>query len=424
MKLHLLLTGNELMSGDTVDSNSSRIAQQLARCGLRVTRKVTVGDDLALLGDEIRQASEACDILLVNGGLGPTIDDLTAHALALAAHVALHEHPEASRHVTSWCQKRGFPANAANMTQAMLPVGTDILANPVGSAVGFSLNLNNCLVLCTPGVPGELTAMLEQVIVPMLQARFPHIGSPSTLRVKTFGIGESGFQQRVSDALLDWPQEVELGFRAGAPLLEIKLSINDARHAGLRDQCQRQLVELFGDHIIGYDDITLAECVIDLLKKSSAKLTTAESCTGGLIASLITEVAGASQVFEAGVVSYSNAIKESVLNVSVADLLEHGAVSEPVVRQMAYGALAVSNADYAIAVSGIAGPDGGSDDKPVGTVWVAWGHKENIKTSKLYFPLARKLFQTMTAAVTLDLIRRELSGIKAESRYFASRKVG
>ncbi|MGI9286607.1 MAG: CinA family nicotinamide mononucleotide deamidase-related protein [Pseudomonadales bacterium] len=424
MKLHLLLTGNELMSGDTVDSNSSRIAHQLAHCGLRVARKVTVGDDLTLLVSEIKQASKASDILLINGGLGPTIDDLTAQALALAAEVELCEHPEASHHVKSWCEKRGFPSNAANMTQAMLPVGVEVLANPVGSAVGFSLNLNGCVIMCTPGVPSELAAMLEQVISPMLRARFPDMGAPSILRLKTFGVGESGFQQRVNDALPDWPKEVELGFRAGAPLLEIKLTINDASHADLRDQCERQLFELFGDYIIGNDDITLAECVIDLLKKSNAKLTTAESCTGGLIASLITEVPGASQVFEAGVVSYSNAVKKSVLNVSATDLEVHGAVSESVVRQMALGALAISNANYAIAVSGVAGPDGGSDDKPAGTVCVAWGHKDNIKTSKLYFPVARKLFQTMTAAVTLDLIRRELAGIKAESRYFASRKVG
>ncbi len=422
MKLHLLLTGNELMSGDTVDSNSSRIAHQLAHCGLRVARKVTVGDDLDLLVDEIKRASEASDILIVNGGLGPTIDDLTPKALALAAGVKLQEHPEASEHVKSWCKRRGAACNAANMKQAMLPAGVAIVANPVGSAVGFSLQLNSCLVICTPGVPSELTAMLEQEIVPMLHARFPDDASPSILRLKTFGIGESGLQQRVNDVLPDWPKEVDLGFRAGAPLLEIKLTINDASHAKLRDQCEQQLYELFGDHIIGNDDITLAESVINLLKKADAKITTAESCTGGLIASLITEVAGASQVFEAGVVSYSNAIKQKVLNVSEADLQEHGAVSETVVRQMALGALAISNADYAIAVSGVAGPDGGSDDKPVGTVWVAWGHKDNIKTNKLYFPVARKLFQTMTAAVALDLIRRELLGFKAESRYFVSNK--
>ena len=422
MKLHLLLTGNELMSGDTVDSNSSRIALELAHCGLRVARKVTVGDDLQLLVNEIKQARDAGDILIVNGGLGPTVDDLTPQALALAAGLELQEHPEASKHVKNWCKRRGAACNAANMKQAMLPAGVEIVANPVGSAVGFALNLNGCLVICTPGVPSELAAMLEQAIAPMLQARFPGVGSPSILRLKTFGIGESGLQQRVNDALPDWPKEVDLGFRAGAPLLEIKLTINDTSHATLRDQCEQQLYELFGDYIVGNDDISLAESVIDLLKKANAKLTTAESCTGGLIASLITEVAGASQVFEAGVVSYSNAIKESVLNVSAADLEVHGAVSEPVVRQMALGALAISHADYAIAVSGVAGPDGGSEDKPVGTVWVAWGHKENIKTSQLYLPVARKLFQTMTAAVTLDLIRRELSGIKAESRYFASNK--
>lgn len=422
MKLHLLLTGNELMSGDTVDSNSSRIAQQLAYCGLRVARKVTVGDDLDVLVKEIKQASEASDILLVNGGLGPTVDDLTPNALALAAGVELQEHPEASEHVKNWCERRGATCNAANMKQAMLPAGAAIVANPVGSAVGFSLEVNDCLVICTPGVPSELAAMLKQAIAPMLQARFPGAGSPSILRLKTFGIGESGLQQRVNDVLPDWPKEVDLGFRAGAPLLEIKLTINDASHAKLRDQCEQQLYELFDDYIIGNDDISLAECVIDLLKKSDAKLTTAESCTGGLIASLITEVAGSSQVFEAGVVSYSNAIKQSVLNVSEADLQRHGAVSETVVKQMALGALAISGADYAIAVSGVAGPDGGSEDKPVGTAWIAWGHKDSIKTRKLYVPVARKLFQTMTAAITLDLIRRELLGIKAESRYFVANK--
>ncbi len=425
MKLHLLLTGNELMSGNTVDSNSARIAQQLAYCGLRVARKVTVGDDLDLLVNEIKQASEASDILIVNGGLGPTVDDLTPQALALAAGVQLQEHPEASEHVKNWCERRGAACNAANMKQAMLPAGTEIVANPVGSAVGFSLELNGCLVICTPGVPSELTAMLKQAITPLLQARFPGVASPSILRLKIFGIGESSLQQRVNDALPDWPKEVDLGFRAGAPLLEIKLTINDASHEKLRGQCEQQLYELFGDHIIGNDDITLAESVIDLLKKADAKLTTAESCTGGLIASLITEVAGASQVFEAGVVSYSNAIKHSMLDVAETDLLEYGAVSETVVKQMAQGALAIANADgintdYAIAVSGVAGPDGGSDDKPVGTAWIAWGHKDNIKTRQLYLPVERKLFQTMIAALALDLIRRELLGLKAASRYFVS----
>jgi nicotinamide-nucleotide amidase len=226
----------------------------------------------------------------------------------------------------------------------------------------------------------------------------------------------------ISDALNDWPAEVELGFRAGAPQMEIKLSINRASAAPAQQRCRQQLQQLFGDHIIGEGDTLLAQRVLELLRERGETLTTAESCTGGLIASMLTRIPGASDAFHAGFVTYANDIKHSVLGVDQDILASQGAVSEPVVRQMAAGAMERSGADYAIAVSGVAGPDGGSEDKPVGTVWLAWGRRGDIRTSCLYWPVERGLFQTMIAAAGLDMIRRTLLGIDLEPRYFSQRR--
>ncbi len=418
--IQLLLTGNEIMSGDTVDSNSAMIAQYLGEQGLGVTRKVTLGDDPAALRTELEQLARSSDVVIVNGGLGPTVDDLTAEILAAVAGVSLAEHAVARAHVESWCGRRGVVANAANLKQALLPAGCDIVPNPIGSAVGFQLTVQDCLVVCTPGVPGELRAMLPQVLANMER----HIGSftpGDVLRLQTFGLGESTAQQIIADAGLDWPPEVELGFRAGAPQMEIKLTVRDRVHVDAQRQCRDALQSLFGDHIIGEGGTTLAQRVLTLLAEQGATLSTAESCTGGLIASMLTQVPGSSAGFHAGFVTYSNAIKSSVLGVSENSLSTHGAVSEPVVVEMVEGALAKSGSDYAIAVSGIAGPDGGSADKPVGTVWLAWGNAQQVHTRGLCWPVERTLFQTMIAAAGLDMVRRMLLGLDTEPRYFKQR---
>ncbi len=418
--IQLLLTGNEIMSGDTVDSNSAMIAQWLGEQGLGVARKVTLGDDPAALQAELEQLARGSDVVIVNGGLGPTVDDLTAEILAAVAGVGLTEHASARTHVESWCARRGIIANDANLKQALLPAGCEIVPNPIGSAVGFQLTVHGCLVVCTPGVPGELRAMLPQVLANMEQ----HLGSftpGDVLRLQTFGLGESTAQQIIADAGLDWPPEVELGFRAGAPQMEIKLTVRDRAHLAAQGWCRDALLTLFGDHIIGDGGTTLAQRVLALLAEQGATLATAESCTGGLIASMLTQVPGSSAGFHAGFVTYSNAMKASVLGVSEDTLAAHGAVSEPVVVEMVRGALARSASDYAVAVSGIAGPDGGTEDKPVGTVWLAWGDAQQVHTRGLCWPVERTLFQTMIAAAGLDMVRRMLLGLDTEPRYFKQR---
>jgi nicotinamide-nucleotide amidase len=418
--IQLLLTGNEVMSGDTIDSNSAMIAQRLGEHGLRIYRKVTVGDDPDLLCRELLDLCEASDVVILNGGLGPTVDDLTAQILANAAAVDLVENSDAMRHIESWCKKRGAQLNAANLKQAILPAGAEIIDNPIGSAVGFQLELRDCLVICTPGVPSELRLMMDRVLENM-QAKLGAFSAGSVLRLQTFGLGESTAQQIIADANIDWPAGVELGFRAGAPQMEIKITISDPALAGEQQRCRDSIEALFSDHIIGEGEVSLAQRVLQLLREQGKTITTAESCTGGMIASMLTRVPGSSDAFQAGFVTYSNDIKSSVLGVHEQTLAEHGAVSEAVVIEMAQGALAKSRADYAIAVSGIAGPDGGMPDKPVGTVWLAWGCTGNIQTRGLCWPVERGLFQTMIAAAGLDMTRRLLLGLHSEPRYFAQR---
>lgn len=421
LKVQLLLTGNEIMSGDTVDSNSALIARRLGELGLGVFRKVTVGDEVALLRHELAAMTEDADLVIVNGGLGPIVDDLTAEILAAVAGVGLEQHPRAVSHLEAWCAGRNLPLNAANMKQALLPAGALVVDNPIGSAVGFEMNVGRCRVICTPGVPGELAAMLDGIVAD-LATRLQPPPERRVLRLQTFGLGESSAQQMISDALPDWPAGVELGFRAGAPQMEIKLTIDRASAAPDLQRCREQLQALFGDHIIGEGDTLLAERVLQLLRERGETLATAESCTGGLIASMLTRIPGSSDAFHAGFVTYSNAVKHAVLGVCSDTLARHGAVSEPVVQQMAEGAMARADADYAIAVSGIAGPDGGTPDKPVGTVWIAWGARGALHTRCLLWPVERTLFQTMVAAAGLDMIRRTLLGIDREPRYFSQRR--
>jgi nicotinamide-nucleotide amidase len=405
-KVALLLTGNELMSGDTVDSNSSRIAISLGERQIAISKKITVGDDQELLRESLRALCQDAGVVIINGGLGPTEDDLTAEVVADVLGERLTDHPKAIKHLEEWCEKRGLELNASNLKQAHLPESADIVDNPIGSAVGFAVEIGESLVITTPGVPVELTAMLPEIGQRVAQ----RVGSGTTYirRLQTFGIGESTIQELVNERNQDWPEGVVLGFRSGLPQLELKLQVDDEALLEKRDQAEQLLLELIGDHVIGEDSDQLAMALQRVLVEKRMTLTTAESCTGGLIASLITKEAGSSQVFGAGFVTYANTAKQQVLHVSEDTINSHGAVSEGVVRAMLLGALTKANADIGIAVSGVAGPGGGSEDKPVGTVWLAWGTKDKNEAIRLQIPGSRERFQILVAAIGLDLMRRQL----------------
>jgi nicotinamide-nucleotide amidase len=423
-KLQILLTGNELMTGDIVDSNSAMMAQIFKEIGLNVSRKVTLADDLPLLVNEIKDIAHTSDILIINGGLGPTVDDLTAQALALATESKLEQNSIALSHVTDWCKKRAITLNAANTKQAILPADCQIIANKTGSAVGFSLRYMGCDIYCTPGVPGELKTMLSEQIIPIIRENLPKNIISDVTRLQVFGIGESNLQTLIDDQLPSWPVELELGFRAGSPLLEVKLTANSSQGIKLKSVWQDKLIQVLGDHFIAEIQgkaLTLAEHLMENLKQKSISLTTAESCTGGLIASKLTSVVGASANFSAGFVTYSNLMKHKMLGVPNETLQQHGAVSRAVVIAMAKGALLKSNANLAVAVSGIAGPKGGSSQKPTGTVWFAWGDIENIQTQCLLLPYDRVKFQHYAAAIALDLLRRYQQNLNSTPNYIIER---
>jgi len=423
LTVELLLTGNELMSGDVIDSNSALIAQQLSQLGLDVSRRVTVKDDLSLLTQEIISQSQRADILIINGGLGPTIDDMTAQALADAANIPLEIHVQALEQLTQWCQRRGYQLNQANKKQAVLPKGCGIIDNKTGSAPGFTIKLNGCSIYTTPGVPHELRTMLSEQITPQISQEFDISSTTKVSRFQVFGIGESTIQQLINNELSDWPDDIELGFRASMPLIEIKLTTDTDLGHQKKAVWQHKIEQLLAGHVIGRNKTSLSKALVNCLSMKKKTLTFAESCTGGLMSSLLTQVSGSSEVFHAGFITYSNEIKTKIIGVPAQTIVEHGAVSEAVVIAMAQGALAQSGSDYVVAVSGIAGPTGGSDDKPVGTVWLAWGTENNIKTIGLLIDMPRTAFQQYVAAIGLDLIRRLVLNIIDTPNYVNQRQI-
>lgn len=409
MRIHLLLTGNEIMSGDTVDSNSAYMAQRLALHGWEVERKITVADDLPRLIREIQQGSEQADVLIINGGLGPTVDDLTAEAMAGACHQRLTDHEQALIHIDQWCRQRGFEPNPANLKQARLPEHAQIIPNRRGSAVGIQMKLKDCWMFATPGVPSEMRQMMDDSVIPFLCGAFES-DRVEVRRLAVFGLGESGIQQSIDQRIPDWPPQIDLGFRASMPLLEVKLTAKGEACAEL-DLWQQKVANLLGDSLIGAAPVTMAEQCLSIARQQNLTLATAESCTGGEIASQITAIPGSSESFLGAIVSYHNRIKSGLLGVPESILENDGAVSEACALAMLHGVLKQTGADAAVAVTGIAGPGGGTEDKPVGTVWIAWGTTEDHQAARFRLPFERKLFQEYCSALALDLLRRQLSGL-------------
>ena len=422
MKISLLLTGNELMSGDTVDSNSAYIAQSLKDLNLVPYVKKVVGDDLDLLVESINELAKLSDVLIVNGGLGPTVDDLTATALSKASNSPLVQNPDALQKLQAWAEQRGFVITESNLKQVELPEVCDIIENPRGSAVGFRCVFEDCLIMCTPGVPSEMRPMVENHVLPLIREHGAIETKSHITRLRLFGITESGLQDMVNAQFPGWPEAVDLGFRVQMPVIEVKFTTIGEENLTLNHEWTQKFSDYFSDYVIGRNGTRLSEALNQTLREHKLVLTTAESCTGGLIASGITSEAGSSEVFEAGYVTYSNKIKEQTLGVHRQTLIDHGAVSEAVVQEMAEGALQKSGADIALAISGIAGPGGGTPEKPVGTAWMAWGKSGAIRARKFFFPVPRLAFQKTAAAIAMDLVRREVCGLPTDIDYFSELK--
>jgi len=364
MVVALLSTGEEILTGETVDTNSAWLASALNDRGLDVRSMFTVGDALDDLVDALRLASDRAPVIVMTGGLGPTEDDLTSEAVAVWAGVERAESVEALDQIEEWYRARNRTVSAANKKQALLPIGCRILENRWGSAPGFAVEHDGTTVFCLPGVPMEMRNMFSTWVVPGLTPE----DSPVLVRMRTFGVAESRLQSMVGP--LDLGDAV-LGFRAHIPEIQIKLRFPSHSSETQRRDVVDRVANVVGPALYNVDGGDLAETVVAALGARSETISLAESCTAGMISAWLANVPGVSSVLRNGFVLYSNESKERMIGVPSDLIKEHGAVSEPVACAMAKRTRALSGTDWGLGITGIAGPGGGTEAKPVGTVHIA-----------------------------------------------------
>ena len=371
----IITIGDEILIGQIVDTNSVSIAKHLNTAGITVREKLSIGDDALQIEQSIDRALSQSEVVIVTGGLGPTKDDITKHTLARIFRSSMHEDERVCEHVRTMLSRRGITFNDLNRGQAMVPDACEVLFNAYGTAPGMWFEAEGRgVVISLPGVPFEMEHLMEDEVMPRLKERFS-LNANIHRTMITAGLPESMLAERIEkweDAL---PASLKLAYLPSPNIVRLRLSAynqkdGDAARATIDEEFSK-LYDIIPEHIVGFEGATMQSLVHEIMRERGLTLSTAESCTGGTIASLFTAMAGASAYFLGGVVAYSNESKRDVLGVNYEDIAEHGAVSECVARQMAEGARRITGADYAIATTGIAGPTGGSEAKPVGTVWMA-----------------------------------------------------
>lgn len=405
----IITIGDELLIGQVIDTNSAWMSQQLNNIGVWVQHRVAVGDVWKDIWEALDQESERSDIILITGGLGPTADDITKPLLCEYFGGKLVMHEPTLQHVTylfEYVFKRPMPLLERNRKQAEVPDVCTVLSNAVGTAPGMLFEKNGKIFISMPGVPQEMESIMKDHVLLLIQKRFqlPYIAHRTLL---TAGTGESMIAEKIKDWEEALPSFVKLAYLPGYGMVRLRLTASGEREmvdAELNKQFS-MLKDLVKENLVIDEDIPMHEVVGKMLKTSGKTVATAESCTGGYIAHLITLVPGSSAYFTGSVVSYDNRIKQDVLAVEDLVLKTVGAVSEETVKEMVKGILAIMKTDYAIAVSGIMGPDGGTDEKPVGTVWIAVGNNQKTETKKFHFRYNRKRNIELTAINALNLLR-------------------
>jgi len=379
----IITIGDELLIGQVIDTNSAWMAQQLNTAGIRVARRVAVADVWNEIWNTLDEESKHADIILITGGLGPTADDITKPLLCKYFGGKLIV-DKASLANVEYIFKNVLnrPMIESNLKQAEVPDVCKVIVNKRGTAPGMWFEKDGKIFVSMPGVPHEMKGMMEDEVIDSLKKRFtlPHIAYRTLL---TAGIGESYLAELIQDFETALPENIKLAYLPNYGMVRLRLSTSGTKTDIVEKDVQHQfekLQSLVKDYLVTNEDESIESAVGKLLKVKGRTISTAESCTGGYIAHLFTAMSGSSAFYEGSVVSYSNDVKTSVLNVKQSTLQTFGAVSEEVVKQMLQGALQTIKTNYAIAVSGIMGPDGGTEDKPVGTVWIAVGNSQTIVT--------------------------------------------
>lgn len=422
MFVELITTGSELLLGSTLNSHQQWIGQRLAALGMPVNRQLTVPDAGSAIADAVAEALTRADVVIVTGGLGPTSDDRTRDEIAGLLGLELQTDADVLLQIEKVFKQRGrpLPPNYSTLAhiQAQVPSGAIVLTNEKGSAPGLAIEVpadkfgeraGTSLLVMLPGPPREMRPMLDAEVTPLLKKHYPLAAGFLSRTFHTLGIGES----RVEDAVAPHLEKLmkrglELGFCARSGEVDVRLTAVGDAAPGLMEEASAMVHRLMREHIYSDDGSSLGEVIIRELKRQGKKVVTAESCTGGFVAHTLTNVSGASEVFSGGIVTYSNELKQTLLGVSADTLAKHGAVSEETAREMALGARERYEADYAISITGIAGPTGGTETKPVGTVFIGLAHPGGVTAEKQFYPFERETFKFVTGRQSLDMLRRQL----------------
>jgi len=409
----ILCVGSELLLGNITNGNARWIAEQLASLGVPHQRQMVVGDNRERLMAEVRQAAGRCRVLITTGGLGPTPDDLTTEAIAAAFETPLVEHPEVWAEIQARVSARGRICSPSNRRQAFLPQGAALLPNPTGTAPGMIWSpVPGFTVLTFPGVPSEMKAMWQQTAAPWLRQSGLASGVFASRMLRFWGVSESALAEEMADLLEQANPTVAPYAGAGEVKLRITARAEHLAEAeALLEPVEREIRHRTGLSCFGVDDQDLAAVVLDRLRQRGQSVAVAESCTGGGLGAALAAVPGASDVFLGGVIAYANRVKQQVLGVPEALLETHGAVSDPVAEAMAEGARRLTGADWGLAITGVAGPGGGSEQKPVGLVHIAVAGPQGCSSEGLRFGTSRgrAWIQTLSAGEALNRLRLQLA---------------
>jgi len=417
MIVELINTGSELMLGRVLNTHQQWLCRRMADLGYVVSRQVAVPDTGPAIQQAVSESLSRADVVVVTGGLGPTSDDITRDLIAQLLGRGLREDPAIVDHIRSYFESRKRPMPESTRIQAQIPEGAIVLTNPNGTAPGLALSIEpnpcragkNAFLVMLPGPPRELRPMFTAAVVPLLRQFSPLSESFVCRTLRSVGIGESRVEEMIApnlQGLVD--QGLQIGYCARPGLVDVRLSSTAAGGARLVAEAGAIVTEKLGINLYGVDEDDLESTLISMLSARSQTLAVAESCSGGYICNLLTNVPGASAVLLAGLVTYSNASKQRFAGVKESTLGAYGAVSEPVAREMAEGARRETGADFALAVTGIAGPGGGTPAKPVGTVFIALALAGEALAIRQLNTFDRETFKQVTAQQALDLLRRTL----------------
>ncbi len=401
----LISVGTEILLGDILNTDAQYLSIELAKLGISVIHQSTVGDNRERLLAQLDEAAKRSDIIILSGGLGPTPDDLTKEVCCEFFGKEMFLHEPTVEKIKKYFSSKGIEMAQNNLKQAMLPKDCVIFPNDNGTAPGMAIEKDGVHILVLPGPPRELKPMFQNCAVPYLMQFSDRIIVSHNIR--TFGIGESSMAENVNDLFDAQNPTVAPYAKDGEALLRVTaMAMTKEDAESLCEPIIEEIKNRLDAYVYGVDYNCIEEAVVGMLKEHHLKVATAESCTGGLIAKRITDVPGASEVFECGIISYANEIKHRVLGVSEDDLNKYGAVSEPVAKQMAQGALKVSGADIAVSVTGIAGPDSDSTGKPVGLVYIGLADKENVWVREIRTSRRDRSYNRyVSASNALDMIR-------------------